>query len=312
MDATLREQPGPISVVVPVYGDGGCLDDLATRLQDVLAPIAAWELILVNDGSPAPAWDRIRHLASSRTFIKALDLEWNAGQHNALLAGIRASTGEVVVTMDDDLQHPPEAIPVLLRQLQESGDDVVYGTPRDPVQGQRRQLGGSFARRVVALVSGVPQAHLVNPFRAFRGTLRADFAALDGPRVFIDGVLCRASGKVSAVPVRYEWRRHGRSGYGVRRLLAVAAAMTASFGVPRERIVLLLVAGGGLVAGGVAIWRRSPGIPSLAAVVSGTAIGAGCVLLAGGVACVLLVKQSVSNRRRDGYAVRASINVERP
>ena len=174
--AMLREQPGPISVVVPVYGDGRALGDLTTRLQRVLEPIAPWKLILVNDGSPPPAWDRICHLASSHTFVKALDLQRNAGQHSALLAGIRASTGDVVVTMDDDLQHPPEAILDLLRQLHESGDDVVYGTPCEPVRGQRRQFGGSVARWIVAFVSGVPQAQVVSALQSVQGN------AARGPR----------------------------------------------------------------------------------------------------------------------------------
>ena len=310
--ATLREQPGPISVVVPVYGDGRALGDLTTRLQRVLEPIAPWELILVNDGSPPPAWDRICHLASSHTFVKALDLQRNAGQHSALLAGIRASTGDVVVTMDDDLQHPPEAILDLLRQLHESGDDVVYGTPCEPVHGQRRQFGGRVARWIVAFVSGVPQAQVVSAFRAFRGTLREAFAVQEGPLVFIDGVLCRVTGKVSAVPVPHEPRRHGRSGYGVRRLIGVAVAMTAAFGIPRARLFLLVAAGGVSVAAGVALWRRSPAPPSIAAVLSGTAIGLGCVLLGAGIAFALLVRGSAVSRRGSGYAVRTSINLELP
>jgi hypothetical protein len=303
--ASLREKL-EVSVVVPVYGDGRALDDLTARLRRVLEPIAPWEVIFVNDGSPPPTWERIRDLASSHPSIKALDLQRNAGQHNALLAGIRASTGGVVITMDDDLQHPPEAIPVLLDHLRESKDDVVYGTPREGVHGQRRQFGGSVTRRIIALVSGVPQARVVSAFRAFRGTLRAAFAVQQGPRVFIDGVLCRESHKVGAVPVRHEPRRHGRSGYGLRRLIAVAAAMTVAFGIPRARLALLMAAGALSVAVGVTLWRRLP-------VVSGMAIAFGGLLLAAGIACVLLLaNHSAASRRGSGYAIRTSINLDLP
>jgi len=306
---TLREQSGPISVVVPVYGEGGALDELAARLQRVLEPLTSWELILVNDGSPPPAWDLICRLVASRTCVKAIDLRHNAGQHNALLAGIRASTGDIVVTMDDDLQHPPEAIPALLRHLHDSGDDVVYGTPAGPVHGQGRHFGGSVVRRIVAFLSGVPQARVVSAFRAFNGTLRPAFDGQQGPRVFIDSVLCRVPGRVGAVLVHHEPRRHGQSGYGLRGLIGVAVAMTASFDIPRSRVVSLLAAGGGSIAAGVAIARRSP-IRPLAGLLSGMAIGVGCLLVAAGIGCVLLMKQSGS-RGGSGYAIRTSINLER-
>jgi undecaprenyl-phosphate 4-deoxy-4-formamido-L-arabinose transferase len=307
---TLREHPGPISVVVPVYGDGGALGELATRLQHVLEPLAPWELILVNDGSPAPTWDLISELAASRPFIKALDLQHNAGQHTALLAGIRASTGDIVVTMDDDLQHPPEAIPVLLRHLRETGDDVVYGTPEAPVHGKRRQFGGSAARRIVAIVSGVPQARIVSAFRAFKGSLRPAFAMPEGRQVFIDGFLCRVPGHVGAVAVRHDPRRHGRSGYGLRRLIAVGVAMTAAFGMPRSRVILLMAAGAASIAAGVGVARRSWIHPLIAGVLSGAAIGLGCLLVAAGFGGMLLMKRSSARRGPSGYAIRTSINLE--
>lgn len=292
---------------MPVYGDGRALDELAARLRQVLEPLAPWELILVNDGSPPPAWDRLRHLASSHPSIKAIDLQCNAGQHNALLAGIRASTGAVVITMDDDLQHPPEAIPALLQHLRESDDDVVYGTPREGVHGQRRQFGGRIARHVVALASGVPEARLVSAFRAFRGTLRTAFADELGSRVFIDGVLCRAPHKVGAVPVRHEPRRHGRSGYSVRRLMTVAATMTAAFGIPRARLALLIAAGALLVIVGITLWRGLP-------VVAGLAIASGGLLLAAAAGCLLLLAthSAAARRRGSSYAIRASVNLDLP
>jgi glycosyltransferase involved in cell wall biosynthesis len=314
----LREHYGPISVVVPVYGDGGALGELAARVRRVLEPIAPWELILVNDGSPPPTWNRISELASSDTSdtsgtssaikvikaIKALDLERNFGQHNALLAGIRASTGAIIVTLDDDLQHPPEEIPVLLRQMRDKGDDVVYGTPCEPVHGQRRQFGGSLARRIVATLSGVPEARMVSAFRAFNGRAREALAGQQGRRVFIDGVLCRGSRKVGAVPVRHEPRRHGRSGYGLRRLIGMTHGMTMAFGIARTRIVALLAAGGVAVVAGLIPLRHTS--------LSGAMIGLGCVFLTAGVACLLLLRQSAASRRGSSYAIRTSINLEFP
>src|SRR5664279_3238303 len=112
-----------VSVVVPVYGDGSALAELVARTDAVLGRASEdWELIFVNDGSVGPAWERIRELAASSPRVRGIDLVRNFGQHNALLAGIRASRGEVIVTMDDDLQHPPEEIPLLIREVREGAD----------------------------------------------------------------------------------------------------------------------------------------------------------------------------------------------
>src|ERR1035441_8046473 len=120
-----------VSVVVPVYGDGSALAELASRTDAVLRGVPEdWELIFVNDGSVGRAWEKIREMAAFSRHVRGIDLVRNFGQHNALLAGIRASRGDVVVTMDDDLQHPPEEIPLLLRDVRE-GADLVYGTPRE-------------------------------------------------------------------------------------------------------------------------------------------------------------------------------------
>ena len=95
--------------MVPVFGADADLQDLAARVRGVLdGLVRTWELIFVNDGSPAGTWDRIAALAKSDPHIRGIDLLRNFGQHNALLAGIRASSGDLVVTMDDDLQHPPK------------------------------------------------------------------------------------------------------------------------------------------------------------------------------------------------------------
>src|SRR6266508_4617245 len=104
-----------ISVVVPVYNSEASLTPLVDRLYEVLPQLAgAWEIILVNDGSRDRSWEVVRELAASRERVLGMNMIRNFGQHNALLAGIRAARYRITVTMDDDLQHPPEEIPKLL------------------------------------------------------------------------------------------------------------------------------------------------------------------------------------------------------
>src|SRR5215469_6920976 len=117
-----------ISIVIPVYRSESILPELGRRLDKVLsATTRDYEVVLVNDCSPDDSWNVICQMAQEHSWIRAINLMRNYGQHNALLCGIRAARYDVIVTMDDDLQHPPEEIPKLLAALDE-GYDVVYGT----------------------------------------------------------------------------------------------------------------------------------------------------------------------------------------
>ena len=128
-----------ISIVIPVYNSEASLDELAARLAGTLPGINDFfEVILVNDGSQDSSWQHVEALADRYAWLSGINLMRNYGQHNALLAGIRAANYELVVTLDDDLQHPPEEIGKLVGRLT-AGYDVVYGTPD-------REQHGFFAR----------------------------------------------------------------------------------------------------------------------------------------------------------------------
>src|SRR5438876_9597474 len=129
-----------LSVVTPVYNSEASVAELCRRLGEVLPRVATqYEIILVNDGSRDRSWEVISKLSSHSPTVRGLSLMRNYGQHNALLCGIRAAKYELIVTMDDDLQHPPEEIPRLLARLEE-GFDVVYGAPKTEQNGIVRAL----------------------------------------------------------------------------------------------------------------------------------------------------------------------------
>src|SRR3954452_9990781 len=143
---SINARPSGVSVVVPVYRSEEILPELVERLQTLLSRMTeAYELVLVNDSSPDQSWDVICRLAEGRPWIHPINLMRNYGQHNALLCGIRATQYDVIVTMDDDLQHPPEEIPRLLEQL-EHRYDVVYGTPKAEQHGFLRALASRITR----------------------------------------------------------------------------------------------------------------------------------------------------------------------
>ena len=119
-----------ISIVVPVYRGEALIEPLVERLSESLPTFSKkYEVLLVNDGSPDNSWTVIQGLAHKYKWVRGIRLMRNYGQHNATLCGVRAAQYEITITMDQDLQHPPEEIPVLLAEL-ENGFDVVYGAPK--------------------------------------------------------------------------------------------------------------------------------------------------------------------------------------
>ena len=155
MDAPLQgRERRSISVVTPVYNGEGSVAELCRRLGEVLPRIALeHEIILVNDGSRDRSWEVISELSSRSQAVRGLNLMRNYGQHNALLCGIRTARYEVIVTMDDDLQHPPEEIPRLLARLDE-GFDVVYGAPKAEQNGLMRALATRITRLALRTAVG--------------------------------------------------------------------------------------------------------------------------------------------------------------
>ena len=306
-----------VSVVVPVFGTGADLPDLAARLRGVLdRPSGEWELILVNDGSPAGTWEKIADLATSDPHIHGIDLLRNFGQHNALLAGIRASKGDLVVTMDDDLQHPPEEIPRLVAALGEY--DVIYGTPLERVRGRTRDLAAVLSKLALGTVLGPKHARNVAAYRVFRGSLREAFIAYDNPAVSIDVLLSWATSRIGAVGVRYEPRRQGRSGYSAWRLLSLTFNMVTGFSVWPLRASSLtgvaFAAFGVFVLGFVLFRYMTAGVavPGFAFLASVIAIFAGAQLFSLGIMGEYLARIYFRTMHKPPYLVRTTANLRDP
>jgi glycosyltransferase involved in cell wall biosynthesis len=218
-----------VSIVVPVYNSAGTLAMLVERVHASLtAARLDYELLLVNDGSRDCSWDRIAELAQQYPQVRGFDLARNYGQHNALLAGIRAARAETIVTIDDDLQNPPEEIPTLLEKLEE-GYDVVYGRTVERRQGLLRAAGTRLTRLALGGVIGSDIARDVSAFRAFRTRLRVAFAEYSGPWVSIDVLLSWGTARYAAVPVAHAARAGGESGYTFGRLATHALNILTGF-----------------------------------------------------------------------------------
>ena len=218
-----------ISVVVPVYRSEATLPKLVQRLQPALAALAGdYELVLVNDGSPDRSWEIIEQLASKNDWVRGIRLMRNYGQHNALLSGIRSARYEIIVTMDDDLQHPPEEIPKLLAELNR-GFDVVYGAPEKEQHGLWRNLASVFTKLALQSSMGAKTSRLVSAFRVFRTQVRDAFSDYHSPFVSIDVLLTWGTTHFAAIKVRHDPRPAGVSNYTVRMLITHAMNMVTGF-----------------------------------------------------------------------------------
>jgi glycosyltransferase involved in cell wall biosynthesis len=299
-----------LSVVVPVYSSELILPELVQRLEDVLRRTCSrYELILVNDGSPDGSWNVISRLARQYDWIHPINLMRNCGQHNALLCGIRAAKNDVIVTMDDDLQHPPEEIPKLLALL-DQGYDVVHGTPEHEEHGFLRDLTSLVTKIALQTVMGAEIARQVSAFRAFRTEVANAFAHYEGSFVSIDVLLTWGTSRFGATPVRHDRRRQGSSGYTFRKLITHAMNMMTGFTTLPLQLASLIGFGFTLFGFGVLGWvllryftygDPVPGFPFLASIV---ALFSGAQLFALGIIGEYVARIHFRAMQKPPYVVR--------
>jgi undecaprenyl-phosphate 4-deoxy-4-formamido-L-arabinose transferase len=227
--ARVASLPAGVSVVVPVFRSAATLDALCSRLANVLEALSLhYEILLIEDGGHDGTWDVARSLARTRANVKAIRLSRNYGQHNALLCGARAATMPVIVTLDDDLQNPPEEIAKLLHVL-EQGYDVVYGTPEREQHNFWRDQASRITKIVLQGAMGAETARHVSAFRVFRTSLREAFREYRSPFVSIDVLLTWGTTRFAHLTVRHEPRVVGVSNYTFRKLVNHAMNMMTGF-----------------------------------------------------------------------------------
>ena len=302
-----------LSIVVPVYNSEASLSSLLERLAGSLPALSEnYEVILVNDGSHDRSWENIATLSREYTWLHAINMMRNYGQHNALLAGVRAAKNEVVITMDDDLQHPPEELHLLLEKLNE-GFDVVYGTPQREQHGLWRDFASQVTKLALQSAMGADTARKVSALRAFHTRLRSAFDNYQGPFVSIDVLLAWGTTRFASIPVRHDLRLAGKSNYTFRKLVIHALNMMTGFSVlPLQLasmlgflvalfggIVLVYVIGRYIVQGG-----SVPGFPFLASTI---AIFSGVQLFALGIIGEYLARMHFRMMDKPPYVIREEI-----
>ncbi len=306
-----------ISVVVPVYNSEATLVELVHRLQAVLPSCASdFEIILVNDGSRDRSWQVISDLVTEFPSVSGINLMRNYGQHNALLAGIRAARHELVVTLDDDLQNPPEEMPKLIKKLAE-GYDVVYGAPEHEQHGLWRDLASQITKLALQASMGVEIARHVSAYRVFRARLRDAFAEYRSPFLSIDILLTWGTSHFTFVAVKHDLRPVGTSNYTFGKLVTHAMNMMTGFSTFPLQLASMIGFGFTLFGLGVLVfvigrylWQGSPvpGFPFLASVI---AIFSGAQLFALGIIGEYLARMHFRMMEKPTYTIREHLTAQR-
>ena len=228
------------SAVIPVYNGEKSIESLVSQLTPVMQTLFnKFEIILVNDGSLDKSWGIISNITKNNPHITAINLRRNYGQHNALLCGIRAAKFEYTLTMDDDLQHPPEEIHKLLTAMQ-NGYDVVYGIPNKMVHSSWRNFFSKYVKLILARLMGIARVRDISSFRLFRTDLREAFMDFNSPNVIVDALLSWSTTNFGTAIVQESPRPLGESNYTFLKLVKMSLLILTGFSTVPLRFASLV------------------------------------------------------------------------
>lgn len=230
-----------LSVVVPVYNEAENLHELHRRIADAAATLnKPWEVVYVDDGSQDSSWSILEELHNSGGGrVKAVSFNRNYGQHMAVVAGLERTEGEVVVTLDADLQNPPEEIPRLVEKIEE-GYDVVAGWREQRKDSLLRTWPSHLVNKVASRLTGVHQNDYGCMLRAYSRNIIDQINQCTERSTFIPALANTFARRVTEIRVSHSDRSGGRSKYNLRRLVRLNYDLMTGFSLLPLQFVSLL------------------------------------------------------------------------
>lgn len=247
-----------VSVVVPVYRSSDCLPELFERLGVVFDNLSYdLELVCVDDNSKDESWQTLKRLKNESAFaVKLIRLRKNSGQHNAITAGFSQVSGEVIVTMDDDLQNPPEEIPKLLEAISDQYD-IAIGAYITKQHHSARNISSRIVDGVLRFMFGLPKGFELTSFRAIHRDIIDQVNSMKTFFPYVTAMLLSQSCDCVNVPVKHVARAHGMSNYTLTRCLKLIANLLLGYSNIPVIMVGVLCLLGTTFSIGLGVWVLS-------------------------------------------------------
>ena len=213
-----------LSIIIPVYNSEDILDELITQITSEIDKkidlLKEFEIILVNDNSIDKSWQKIKEISTKHKNVTGINLSKNFGQHNALMAGIKNSKGDFLITMDDDLQHPPSYMVKIIKKLNE-GFDVCYTKYQNNKYSFLKKLGSAINDKVANIVLNKPKKIYLSSYRGMKKNVINELKKFDGPYVYLDGIILNVTNNIGSIDIKHNKRLKGNSGYSFKKLFSL-------------------------------------------------------------------------------------------
>ena len=228
-----------LSIIIPVFNSENILENLIEKINESLTKnnlLKDIEIILVNDFSSDGSWNKIKKLSNKFENIKGINLSKNFGQHNAIMAALNECRGVNIITMDDDLQHPPESIKDIYAELQKNYD-VCYTYYLNRKHSLWKKIVSWLNNLVSSYLLNKPLKIYMSSFRGFKRNILKEILKYKGSKVYLDGLIIKSTKKISMIYVPHHERMIGNSNYNFKKLLKLWSHMAINFSTRPIRII---------------------------------------------------------------------------
>ncbi len=307
-----------VSFVIPCYRSEKTVGHVVTEIEETMNAMNKYEyeIVLINDCSPDGTFNTIRSLCAEKKYVKGINFARNFGQHSALMAGLRHSDGDYVVCLDDDGQTPADEVGKLLDKLEE-GYDAVYASYAHKQHSLFRNMGSRVNDWMTRVMLGKPRELQVSSYFAVQSFIVEDMIKYENSYPYVIGLVLRATKNVVNVPVNHREREEGRSGYTMKKLLALWLNGFTAFSVLPLRLATTIgvgCAGLGFVYGIYTIVKKfiNPEVPmGFSSVMAALVFFGGMIMVMLGLVGEYIGRIYISMNNSPQYVIRERINVEK-